>query len=285
MKFAVFEIASDYAHFKTPESTRGNFTFPFPPRTAIIGLIAGILGIERNSYWMKENPLFNTKIALEIVNPIIKDNLKVLYSHTRTITSFSSIGASISIMIPKDPGNPTSRGFITPFKLDILRDVKYRIYVSIDNEKLFAELVSRFESKKYTYPPYLGHANFLAIIDFIGTFEGKILPEGNYEIDGIIPASTLLDEKDLLYSAGGLMIVFNVPMVMIATKNQKYVEILPETYSCSLARMENIIMQIEDDKSNIKLNLKDRLVFEIKIDGSKKRLAILPNESMLEKSD
>jgi hypothetical protein len=58
------------------------------------------------------------------------------------------------------------------------------------------------------YPPYLGHANFLAEINFVGVFEGKLLPIGIYELNGIIPATALQDENDILYNSGGLSIVF-----------------------------------------------------------------------------
>jgi len=277
MKFAVFELSGKYAHFKVPESTRGNFTFPFPPRTALIGIIAGILGIQRNSYW-QENQKFNeTKIAIEILNPVQKDNLKINYTQTKTTTSLRKLGVPVTLLIPKDPGNPASRGFISQFKLDLLKDVHYRIYANINDEKLHEQLVKRLEEKKYVYPPYFGHANFFADVTYIGNFDAKYLNSGEYLLNGLIAASTLMDEKDLLYQSGGLTVVFNVPMAMKAIEEEKITDDYPNTFSCEIARLENVILQIESDKQ-LKLRLKEKTGFTLTINQQKKNLVLLPSQ-------
>ena len=281
MKFAVFEISGEYAHFKVPESTRGNFTFPLPPRTALMGLIAGLLGIQRNSYWQESQEFHSAKIAVEILNTVLKDSLKVNYTQTKTITSLRKIGAPITLLIPKDPGSPKSRGFISQFKLDLLRDVKYRIYVNIDNEELHNQLVKRLKEKKYVYPPYLGHANFFANINYLGNYTAEYLAEGEYIINGLIAASALKDESDLLYQSGGLAVVFNVPMVMKAIEDEKIDDDFPKTFSCKIARLENIILQVESEQQ-LKMKLRENSAFSITINKQKKNLVLLPSTAIEE---
>ncbi len=281
MKFAVFELSGKYAHFKVPESTRGNFTFPFPPRTALMGLIAGILGIQRNSYWQENQKFYSAKIAVEILNIVLKDSLKINYTQTKTITSLRKIGAPITLLIPKDPGNPKSRGFITQFKLDLLKNVKYRIYVSIDDDELHKQLVKRLKEKKYVYPPYLGHANFFANINYLGNYDADYLSAGEYAISGLIAASALMDEKDLIYQSGGVTVVFNVPLVMKAIEEEKINDVLPETFSCEIARLENIILQVEREKQ-LKMNLNENSAFSITINKQKKNLVLLPSKAIKE---
>jgi len=279
MKFAVFELSGKFAHFKVPESTRGNFTFPFPPRTALMGLIAGILGIQRNSYWQENQKFYSAKIAVEILNMVLKDSLKINYTQTKTITSLRKIGAPITLLIPKDPGSHKSRGFITQFKLDLLKNVKYRIYVSIDDDELHKQLVKRLKEKKYVYPPYLGHANFFANINYLGNYDADYLGAGEYTVSGLIAASALLDEKDLIYQSGGVTVVFNVPMVMKAIEEEKINDVLLETFSCELVRLENIILQVECEKQLI-MNLNENSAFSITINKQKKNLVLLPSKAI-----
>jgi len=279
MKFAVFELSGKFAHFKVPESTRGNFTFPFPPRTALMGLIAGILGIQRNSYWQENQKFYSAKIAVEILNMVLKDSLKINYTQTKTITSLRKIGAPITLLIPKDPGSHKSRGFITQFKLDLLKNVKYRIYVSIDDDELHKQLVKRLKEKKYVYPPYLGHANFFANINYLGNYDADYLGAGEYTVSGLIAASALLDEKDLIYQSGGVTVVFNVPMVMKAIEEEKINDVLLETFSCELVRLENIVLQVECEKQLI-MNLNENSAFSITINKQKKNLVLLPSKAI-----
>ncbi len=281
MKFAVFELSGKYAHFKVPESTRGNFTFPFPPRTALMGLIAGILGIQRNSYWQESQEFYSSKIAIEVLNTVVKDNLKVNYTQTKTTTSLRKLGVPITILIPKDPGNPKSRGFITQYKLNLLKNVYYRIYVSIDDEELHKQLVKRLQEKKYVYPPYFGHVNFFANIDYIGNYDGEYLNAGEYPINGLIAASALLDESDLLYQSGGLTVVFNVPMVMKAKKEESLMDNHPELFSCKVSRLENVILQVESDKQ-LKMHLKENSAVSITVLKQKKNLVLLPSRAIEE---
>jgi len=279
MRFAVFELSGDYAHFKAPESTRGNFTFPFPPRTALLGLIAGILGIQRNSYWQKDQKFYTTKIAIEVLNVVLKDSLKVNYTQTKTITSLRKMGAPISLLIPKDPGNPESRGFTSQFKLDLLRNVKYRVYVCIDDKELHEQLVKRLKEKRYVYPPYLGHANFFANINYLGNFDAEFLPAGEYALDGLIAATALIDEKDLLYQSGGLTVLFNVPMAMKTIELEKIAETMQSRYSCEISRLENIIFQTANEKQ-LKMKVKGNAAFTITIKKEKKNLVVLPGEAI-----
>lgn len=273
MKFAVFELSGDYAHFKVPESTRGSFTFPFPPRTALMGLIAGILGIQRNSYWQEDQKLYSTKIAVEVLSEVVKDSLKVNYTQTKNITTIEKM---VSIMIPKNPAK--DRGFTTQFKLDVLRNVKYRVYVNIEDNALHEEFVKRLKEKRYVYPPYLGHVNFFANIDFIGNFDARFLDSGQYELDGLIATMALVDEKDLLYQSGGLVVLFNVPMVMKAYKHNIGDE-LPGVYSCETCRLENIIFQIEN-KSRLKMKIKEKFAIAITVNNRKKNLVLLPSNAI-----
>jgi CRISPR-associated protein Cas5h len=46
----VVDVWSDYAHFRKPYTTSSPLTFAFPPRTALAGLVAAIVGLGKEEY-------------------------------------------------------------------------------------------------------------------------------------------------------------------------------------------------------------------------------------------
>ena len=49
MKIIVFDIKGKFAHFRKFYTNSSSLTYGIPPRTAICGILAAILGLERDS--------------------------------------------------------------------------------------------------------------------------------------------------------------------------------------------------------------------------------------------
>src|SRR5437764_6427912 len=49
MKGVLFELKGNWAHFRKPETNNNPLTHDFITKTALIGLIGSVLGIERNA--------------------------------------------------------------------------------------------------------------------------------------------------------------------------------------------------------------------------------------------
>lgn len=65
MRGVAFEAYAPMSSYRDYGTTRGYVTYPFPPRTALEGMLAATLGLERNSY-VGCNPLAE-HIALELL--------------------------------------------------------------------------------------------------------------------------------------------------------------------------------------------------------------------------
>ena len=94
VKVAVFDVWGNFAHFKIPYTTSSRETYPIPPKTAIVGLVASILGFDQNEYlkWFDLN------------NPLVS----IFYNKN----SFKKIRMSIKLIAMKDKGIGSSP---TPF--------------------------------------------------------------------------------------------------------------------------------------------------------------------------
>ena len=140
-KVIAFDVWGDYAMFRYSYTNASEMTYDFPPRTTISGLIACILGYEQNSYhdvFSEENSL----IGLRIMNPVNKINFN--YNNLNTKTKRGFLGKA---------KNPRLR-----VHSELLKDVKYRIYVSFKDEDLLEELFNMLKEHRSVYTPYLGKA-------------------------------------------------------------------------------------------------------------------------------
>lgn len=203
--FLRFELAAPYATFRVAETTRGFLTFPFPPRTALVGLLAGIIGEKRNVYWEAAHPLRNASVACTVVNPIRTHSFNTNYIQTKSTTNLPK---SVKIFYPRN----LNRGFGTQMNQLLLHDAKYHIYTHIPDEDIHEELKRRLENRQFYYTPFAGHANLLATLNYLDelAFERvKIKDKQTYPTLSTVPAQyvTTISQETLDCS-----IVHNVPM-------------------------------------------------------------------------
>lgn len=144
MEMAVFDIWADYGHFRRGYTTTSPLTYPFPSRTALSGIIAAILGLERNSYYdlfSKDNSAF----ALQILNPIKKVTFNQNLIDTKTGYYLWD-----------------NKGQRTQIPFEYLKNPKYRIFVWLKDENLFKKLCELVSQRKTTYTLYMGITEHIA---------------------------------------------------------------------------------------------------------------------------
>lgn len=250
----VFDITGEFGFFRVPESTRSTLSFPFT-RTAILGIIGSILGLERNSYWKSESALGDAAIALEIMKTVEHTPLTMNYLQTATTMSVAGRGG-LSTFLPTG----TYRGFVTAVSLDLLRDIHFRIYFRSEDQKLYSKLKEYLENNWAEFPPYLGHANLLADIDFIGEFTMNKSSVTAASINSVVPASYVDTENKELPFFKTATIITGIPIRYKVDKG-KIVKTVNENFLVPPGGKKIINVQIKDDID----------VFEISTDQAAKK--------------
>lgn len=172
MKGVVFDISGEFAHFRKFYTNSSSLSHSVPPRTTIMGLIAGMLGKERDTYY-EELSSKNLKIAL-------KKN-----GGTRPLTqtlNYLKAGSVGDLRCPKAH---------TQIPVEILRGqdgrVSYRI-VAVAEDGVVEELEQRIAEKRFVFPPTLGTSFFQADVDFVTVAEAvERVADGPVVIDSVIP--------------------------------------------------------------------------------------------------
>lgn len=205
MKFVVFDIWADYAHFKKPFTTMSPQTFSIPTGTAIIGLISAIVGIDKNNYWEKfEKNSYQLAIG-------VRESIK-------------------KVIIPFNTLKTTSYKHFYRFEshkrtnMEFIKDGKFRIWFSWNDMDNFNKLIHNLKNHKSHYTVSLGLAWNIADFKFIGIFEGTFVkPNKKYfKINSVIPKRLIVQDGEIDFENRKIFLN-NIP-VRMRPDNSRIVE-------------------------------------------------------------
>lgn len=182
MKLLTFRIQGKMAHFRRYYSNSSALSYSIPPRTTIAGMIAGLLGYERDSYY-KLFSLDQCKIALANLSSIKKETQKMNLLMIKDLKDFNG---------SKEHHSQTPTEFVMPqnIRTGIL---DYKLWFFHEDSKIMEhlqEVLSRYEigygSNGISLA--LGTAAQLGWVYYEGIQEGQeILSEQKVEISSVTP--------------------------------------------------------------------------------------------------
>lgn len=157
-RIIAFDLRGAMAHFRAFYTNSSSLTYSFPPRTVVTGLLAGIMGRPRDSYY-DEFRREVCRIALSIRSPFRKIMNTLNYSWMTSPAHFvinrgQHLQVQFEALIPGAPQHGWGELF-------------YRIYVWHSEPSLLDEIKRRAQEKRYVYPPFLGISEFTAELDFV----------------------------------------------------------------------------------------------------------------------
>ena len=243
-KILIFDISSEYGHFRKYNTTTSPLTYSIPTRTAIAGILGAIAGVEREEAdgvypegVIPVQELFSKKnadIAIQIINPVKKENVAMNLINTKG--SFYNL----------------TKAGRTQIEFELLRDLKYRVFFSMDGDKvIYDELTERIKNKRHHFSPYLGLAQFTATVEHIDNREAVMRENSGKEMVEIITAinlSLLKDEEDPIeFDYSAMYSANNMPIEMNRIREvQEYSEVLIEKNGRSIKAKPEHYYQIED---------------------------------------
>lgn len=178
MKLVKFNISGDLAHFRKPFSNISRLTYLIPPRMTVAGLLAGILGMDRDSYYdifSKDNFRMSVIPNYNLNTVRIPQNL--VGTSKDDMETFNNRGKGPKLNVPDPTIDRKQRVF------EYVRNPNYNIFISLNNESLEEEIYNRLKSKKYTYTPTLGLAKCLANIENVEYIESSNLDVQDVKLD------------------------------------------------------------------------------------------------------
>jgi len=184
----IFDVWGDYAHFRRFYTTTSPLTFPIPPRTALCGLIAAIIGKEKeNNEYLKYFTLNKASIALRLLNPVKKVMIAENLIHTK-----NAKGPGMNLITER-----------TRIRFEFLKDQKYRIYFHHTDEDICQQLKENLINHKSVYTPCLGLSENIANFKFVGEFKVSLKNSKDYvKIYSVLPIEKIEKEKGIKFNFG-----------------------------------------------------------------------------------
>lgn len=187
--------------FRKFYTNSSSMSYPFPPRSTLAGLIAGLMGYERDSY-MADLSLKNCKIAVAVKTPVRSVMQTVNYLMTKSPTNFD--GSAGGTQIPIE--------WIFPEVGQT--QLQYRVYVTHQNQDWLNSLDGLLKNGSWVYPPYLGLTECLAQVKHIATLSDWTFgqPEEKVPLTTVLPSLVLDGPPELI--AGSQLIKERIPLAL-----------------------------------------------------------------------
>jgi len=172
--FIIFDIWGDYAHFRRYYTTSSPLTFSIPPRTALIGFVSAIIGLEKDEY-LDHMTKDKCQIGVRILSPVKKVRMGQNLVNTKD-----------GYWIPVNRGSHEPR---TQIRFEYLKSPRFRIYFSHTDEVVYKNFLMRLINHHSIYTPYLGLSELLGNFSFVAEFKIKrILNNTDFiEVCTVIP--------------------------------------------------------------------------------------------------
>lgn len=137
-----FNVVGPMAHFRKFYTNSSSLSYPLPPRTTLMGLIAALLGYKRDEYYEALGSK-RARIGVAIKSPVRTTMQMVNYLYTKNEGWDGSQGHTqipVELVLPRPPE----------------RWVRYRVYFTCADLELLKELYKLLDAGEYRYPLYLG---------------------------------------------------------------------------------------------------------------------------------
>lgn len=188
MEGVKLQVKGNWAHFKKPETNNNPLSHDFITKTALIGIIGAVLGIERKP--MKE------------VFPLLSENLRygVCINNAVQKQSWGFTLRSLTEIIDKDSKRPSK----APKQMEFIKHPDYEIVLGlidkadIKAEELFRQFVKAIKCQKACYTPVLGLHNCPAELGFINEGKLEYQTKGSFRTKGFVSSKHEPDISDLV---------------------------------------------------------------------------------------
>lgn len=164
MRTLVFDIAGEYGQFKRPYSPMSPVSYPFPPPTAVLGMLGAIAGYDKNDYhdrlgWR------TARIGVALQAPV------------------SIFHAAINLLQTKDGVDSYFRpragqNVHTQIPFEFLHKPRFRLYVAGLHEAAMNRLADQLTAGRTAYTVSLGLASCLADVSWVGEWQARPLDGG-----------------------------------------------------------------------------------------------------------
>ncbi|MDS4042470.1 MAG: type I-B CRISPR-associated protein Cas5b [Candidatus Competibacter sp.] len=197
MRTLVFDVAGEYGQFKKPYSPMSPVSYPFPPPTAVLGMLGAIAGYDKTEY--------HERLGWRTARIGIAPQAPVRVFRT-AINLLQTKDGVDSYFRPRAGQNTHTQ---VPF--EFLREPRFRLYVAGLKEDAMNRLAEQLASGRTAYTVSLGLASCLADVGWVGEWPAQPTEGAEWTCASVVP---LAADIAVHYADGRHYHRLRVPAVM-----------------------------------------------------------------------
>lgn len=176
-----FTVKGKWGHFRRIDTTTVKQSYRVIPPTTAMGLIAAMLGYDRDSYY-DTFAAGQAAFAISVESPIEPFQLAKLELSTTDgdFESGSGKGVFRNLIARETTADDRQQRLY-----EYLRNPAYRIILAVNDEDTHDELVERLANRNYVYTPSLGRTECVGYVSDWGEYD--IRPTTADEVDSTAP--------------------------------------------------------------------------------------------------
>lgn len=174
MDVVAFTYSARFGHFLRAEANANGVTYPVPPRTALLGVIGAILGLEKDT---PQTVLSEAKVA-------VSGELPRRFWHKTNVRKDPPAPLPFQVKA-KDKGTAKEqRNF--RFPQEWLWKPRYRVWAALPDGN-HANFVARLRDRRWHFGPCMGLSEMLADLTDIVEGTASALPPGRHAVQTVAP--------------------------------------------------------------------------------------------------
>lgn len=176
-----FRWRARYGHFLRAEANANALTYPIPPRPAVLGLLAAVLGLEKDA------------LASELDGALVAVGGPVpqRFWHRVKLRKDPPLALPWRVRANQKVSD-TAPEKATLLAQEWLLDPDFVVDVALPRDAArFAELAARLRERRWHYSPCMGPSELLADLELLGLDSAERVPEGPVEVHGVCLADSV----------------------------------------------------------------------------------------------
>lgn len=174
MNVVCFDYKAKYGHFLRAEANANGVTYPVPPRTALLGLMAAVLGLPKD---VLARELAGSHIALAGAVPHA-------FWHKTNVRKDPPSPLSWRIKATDKGSSSEQRNF--RFPQEWLWQPCYRVWAALP-DAYHSDFISRLRDRRWHFTPCMGLSEMLADLEFVHEGDADSVPLDSHLVASVVP--------------------------------------------------------------------------------------------------
>lgn len=181
MNIIVFDYFAKFGHFLRAEAGVSGITYPVPPRTALLGLVGAVLGMEKD-----EPQTLLRESSFGVGGPVpsrLWHRVNIRKDPPNPLPRVVKLVPENESMAGKKPESKPEKN--CRLSQEWLWEPRFRVWAALP-PPYHNELADRLMLRRWHYSPCMGLSEMGANLEYVGRFEGSPKEPGTYALHSIL---------------------------------------------------------------------------------------------------